>query len=287
MEQSIGIQTSAMLVELNISTWTARKLDKRVSEEVDASKGTQARAGNYNKNLLAGTEMLDGIVKYAANARAWHNRQTLPWSDNGMRLLPMANFIDYKAQLNTLETNYNTLVDRFINAYPDLVSAAAFKLGSLFDRNEYPEAEQIRHKFGFNYFFSPVPLSGDFRIDTHEKALQELHMQFENEFDRRLKAAMQEAWERLYECLNHMRERLTDDGEKPKIFRDSLVNNAKELIVLLPKLNITNDEKLEQARVELEQALAGIDDAKELRDNRTIRQDVRARVDEILNKFDF
>jgi hypothetical protein len=33
--------------------------------------------------------------------------------------------------------------------------------------------------------------------------------------------------------------------------------------------------------------LVGIDDAKELRDNKTVRQDVRARVDEILNKFDF
>jgi hypothetical protein len=91
-----GIHTSAMLVELNISTWTARKLDKRVSEEVDINKGTQARAGNYNKNLLAGTETLEGIIKYAANARAWHNHQTLPWSDSGVRLLPMASFMDYK-----------------------------------------------------------------------------------------------------------------------------------------------------------------------------------------------
>ena len=32
---SISIASSAMLVEMSISTWTARKLDKRVSTQVD------------------------------------------------------------------------------------------------------------------------------------------------------------------------------------------------------------------------------------------------------------
>jgi len=48
MIDSIGIATSSMLVELNISCWTARKLDKKVSEEVDAAKSTKTRAGNYH-----------------------------------------------------------------------------------------------------------------------------------------------------------------------------------------------------------------------------------------------
>lgn len=285
--ESVGIHTSAMLVELNISTWTARKLDKRVSQEIDLDKNTKTRAGNYNKNLMAGTELLDGIVKYAANVRAWHNKQTLPWSDSGLRLLPMANFMEYKAHLGTLETNYNTLVDRFLTEYPNLISAAAFTLGSLFEREDYPAVERIKDKFGFKYFFSPVPVAGDFRVDTHEAALRELHMQYENEFERRLQGAMKEAWTRLYECLDHMKERLTDDGDKPKILRDSLVSNAKELIEILPRLNITNDPKLEQARVDLSKALLGIDDAKELRDSKDIRLDVRKQVEEILNKFDF
>ena len=102
---SISIASSAMLVELSISTWTARKLDKKVSTQVDLSNSTKTRAGNYNKNLLAGTGFLDTLVKYAANARAWHLSQTLPWSDNGLRLLPMSNFMAYKAQLTTLEQN--------------------------------------------------------------------------------------------------------------------------------------------------------------------------------------
>ena len=281
-----GIHTSAMLVELNISTWTARKLDKRVSEEIDQSNQTKARAGNYNKNLLAGTEALDAIVKYAANARAWHNRQTLPWSDSGVRLLPMGAFFEYKNQLNTLENNFNTLVDSFIQAYPDLVSAAAFTLGPLFNREEYPNAENIKNKFGFNCFFSPVPASGDFRVDAGEAAIKELQAHYETEFDRRLQTAMQEAWDRLYDCLSRMKDRLTDDGEKKKIFRDSLIENANELVQALKHINITKDPQLEQARVDLANAILGVE-AKELRDNKSIRQDVLNQVDTILGKFDF
>ena len=107
---SFGIETSAMLVELSISCWTARKLDKRVSQEVDTTSGAKSRAGNYNKNLLAGTQKLDNIVKFAANARAWHNVNTLPWSDNGLRLLPVENFLRYKERLSELEQEYNALV---------------------------------------------------------------------------------------------------------------------------------------------------------------------------------
>jgi hypothetical protein len=96
---------------------------------------------------------------------------------------------------------------------------------------------------------------------------------------------MQEAWDRLYECLGHMKDRLTDDGEKKKIFRDSLIDNANELVEALKHINITKDPKLEQARVELARAIVGVE-AKELRDNKTVRQDVLTQVDSILSKFE-
>ncbi len=44
--------SSAMLVQLSISQWTARKLDKKVSAEVADAKRAAKGAGNYNKKLL-------------------------------------------------------------------------------------------------------------------------------------------------------------------------------------------------------------------------------------------
>lgn len=284
---SISIASSAMLVELSISSWTARKLDKKVSAEVDSAKGAKTNAGNYNKNLLAGTGFLDTITKYAANARAWHLSQTLPWSDNGLRLLPVSNFITYKEQLNTLETNYKALVDKFIVAYPNLVSAAAFQLGALFDRSEYPEAEQIAKKFKFNVNFLPVPTANDFRVDIGEEAKQEIILSCQSAYEDRLNSAMKDAWGRLHEHLLRMSDRLSDteDG-KNKIFRDSLLENAVELVDLLKHFNLTNDPTMEQARLDLADAI-GSYDVEDLREVDVCRHAVKSKVDEILNKFNF
>jgi hypothetical protein len=286
-ENSISIASSAMLVELSISSWTARKLDKKVSTQVDLDKQTKTRAGNYNKNLLAGTGFLDTITKYAANARAWHISQTLPWSDNGLRLLPMSNFMTYKQNLTTLETNYQALVDKFIIAYPNLVSAAAFQLGDLFNRDEYPEAEKIVSKFKFTVNYLPVPMAGDFRIDIGEEAKAELVKNCERAYNDRLNNAMKDAWGRLHECLMRMSERLADNekGEK-KIFRDSLVENAVELVDLLKHFNLTGDTNMELARNELAVAIMN-HDADDLRESFVARESVKKKVDDILSKFSF
>jgi hypothetical protein len=276
-----------MLVELSISTWTARKLDKKVSTQVDLDNGAKTKVVNANKNLMAGTGVLDTIVKYAANARAWHLSQTLPWTDNGSRLLPMSNFVNYKKQLGELEANYEALVDKFIIAYPNLVSAAAFQLGTLFDRNEYPDESSLKRKFKFTYSFFPVPTAGDFRIDINEEAKAEIMANCNSAYQDRLNNAMREAWSRLHECLSRMSERLTDnaDGSR-KIFRDSLVENGVELVSMLKHLNITQDPKLELARRELQSAI-GAHDLDSLRDNSNAREAVKLKVDSILSKFDF
>lgn len=290
------IQNSAMLIDLNISTWTGRKMDKKVSEEIDQAKGTKSRAGNYNKHLLAGTQKLDQVQKIVGAIRTWHYEQTLPWSDGGSRLLPMSNFFDYKAKLADFEQQFSQAVDDLLQEYPQLVSSAAFQLGALFDRGEYPDVEDLRHKFKFKYAFMPVPASGDFRIEAEESTKRELQEQYEKFYEDKLNSAMQDMWERLHDCLARMSEKLADapsprktkDGEevKTQIFRDSLVGNAVELCELLTKLNVTNDSKLESARKELERAIVGVT-PKELRENDSVRLDVKARVDDILKNFDF
>ena len=286
-ENSISIASSAMLVELSISAWTARKLDKKVSTQVDLDKQTKTRAGNYNKNLLAGTGFLDTINKYAASARHWHSTQTLPWSDNGLRLLPMSNFLAYKQNLVTLEKNYQALVDKFIVAYPNLVSAAAFQLGDLFDRSEYPEPETVARKFKFRVNYLPVPMAGDFRVDINEEAKAEIIMSCEGLYKERLDNAMKDAWTRLHDCLLRMSERLADDekGDRKRI-HDTLVENAVELVDLLKHFNLTGDTNMELARNELAVAIMN-HDADDLRESFVARESVKKKVDDILSKFSF
>ena len=81
------LSTRAMLSGLTIRQWTARKLDKRVTAEVAATHGTDSHVGRYNKSLVA-KESLAAIVAAANAARALHYARTLPWLDDGARILP-------------------------------------------------------------------------------------------------------------------------------------------------------------------------------------------------------
>jgi hypothetical protein len=282
-----NISSSAVLVDLNIATWTARKNDKRVSEEIDAAKNTKARAGNFHKKLFAGNSTLEEMQKFVTQVRTYHYNNTLPWSDSGTRLLVMGRFMEYNTKMREFEAEFVTLKEKFLANYNDMVSAAAFTLAELFNREDYPNPDVIAHKFYFKYEYAPVPQSGDFRIDIGNEGIQELVGRYESQFDARVKTAMQEAWTRLHDCLSRMSERLDFNGDdNKKIFRDSLVDNALELVDMLKCMNITNDPELERSRKQLEQAMFGVS-AKELRENSDIREDVKAHVDEILGRMSF
>jgi len=276
---------SALIVNLSLSVWTGRKLDKRVSEEVDQAKSTKTRAGNYHKNLLAGSGKLEEIGKVANAVRTWHYTVTQPWGDNGDRVLNMATFIDYKARLSEYEQQFAVAVNNFLNEYDTLVAAAAFQLGDLFNREDYPVREQIVEKFGFRYAFTPLPTAGDFRVDIGEEGLREMQAHYETVLSDRVNSAMRDAWDRLHDVLSRMSERLadTEDGKR-KIFRDSLVENVIEVCGLLRHFNITGDLKMEAMRMELEDAMRNVD-AATLRESDLMREQTKQKVDALLDKF--
>ena len=279
------LSSSAVLVNLSLSVWSGRKLDKRVSQEVDAAKSTKTRAGNYHKNLLAGTDKLDAIKNVEGAVRTWNYTVTQPWSDNGARILSAAQMFDYKARLVEFEREFMGKVHEFLNEYDNLVSAAAFSLGDLFDRDEYPTREEIEQKFRFAYTIEPLPQSGDFRVEIGDEGLRELQAQYEQAMTNRVEQAMRDSWDRLHGVLSKMSERLesTEDGKR-KIFRDSLVENAHELCNLLKHFNVNQDVRLESMRMELYNLLSGVD-AETLRQSDELRDNTKRKVDALLSKF--
>ena len=279
------ISSSAMLVDLSISVWTARKLDKNVSAEVDASKNTKTKAGNYHKNLLAGSEKLAEIGKLSSIIRNWSYSQTSPWSDAGTRLLPSTLFFDYKAKLAEYEKMFSDKVTEFLAEYDVLVSKSAFQLGDLFNRDDYPVVEKIQSKFGLHYTFSPVPEAGDFRVDIGEAGMAELKEKYDEAFRYRIESSMKDVWERLHDALSKMSERFDyEEGSTKKIFRDSLIENAQELTGLLKHLNITGDMQMEAMRKKLEGLLSGCD-ADSFREDDVLRVKTKSALDEMLKKF--
>ena len=283
-----AIARSGLLVSVNVSTYSGRKQDKRTQAEVVSAKGSgSARAASVYKNLFSDCAELDSIVKFQARARSRHYSMTLPWNDNGLRLLPARSLLEYKAEMNKCADEFGLLVDKFLDKYDILVSAAAFKLGTLFDRAEYPLREQVARRFSFDVDFTPLPTAGDFRVDVENEALAELAQEYDKRMASLLAGALQDAWTRMYVVLARLKDRLTlDDEGKRKTFHATTVTNAQELCDTLTQLNVTNDPVLEAARQKLEEALMGVQ-PEVLRKEEGERLVVLQKVSSILDAFDF
>ena len=105
--------------------------------------------------------------------------------------------------------------------------------------------------------------------------------------EQQLAAATQDSWDRLYQALSKLSDRLTveEDGTKRK-FHDTLVTGAEDLCDLLTAMNVTNDPALEKARKQLEEVLSGVT-PQELREEDGTRVLVKQKVDTILSAFDW
>ena len=127
----MGISSSAVLVELNVSVWGASKVDRDATDDVNIQKNATADAAKVYKNLTAGSSLRKEISDYAAKIRQYHNRQTLPWTHKGARLLPTSHVLEYKQHMNAMERHFNNLVQRFYTEYPNIVSLAQANLGTM------------------------------------------------------------------------------------------------------------------------------------------------------------
>lgn len=285
----MSITSSAVLVEMNISVWTANKLDKSATEKVVNDNAAVQNAAQVRKNLMAGTTLRKDIADYAAGSRLWHNTRTLPWADKGARLLSTSLFMDYKTEANVRRDTFNKMVDNFMVQYPSLVQTANNYLGTLFNPEDYPSVDEVQSKFGFRLVFSPVPESGDFRLQVAEQDLSDLRQQYEENFSSRLAEAMREPWDRLHKLLTGMSEKLTDvegDDENKKRYHDTLITNAQSLCAMLTHLNITKDPQLEQARRDLELTMLGADiDA--IKESPEVRKGMKDKLDAILKQYEW
>lgn len=287
-----NLDTCAMIVEFNTSVWTARKLDRKVSDEVVHDKSAAAKgAARVNKSLMAGRSELEDIQKHVTAARTFVYSNTVPWSDAGQRLLINTRFLKFDKRMSAFKDEFDAEVESFCNVYPTLITAQAMALGDMFDRNEYPPVSEITRKFAFSYDYLPVPATGDFRVDVGTHAQNDLRARLERAANERVERAVGDVRERLVDHLKRMSDRLISDTDKdgaPKNrkFHDTLVSSAYELCDMVQDFNVVGDKTLAEARQRLEAALSGAS-AEDLREDHGLRENVKKEVDDILSRFKF
>lgn len=289
---NFNLNSVAMLCEFNASVWTARKLDRKKSDDVVTGAGAKSKgAARVNKNLLAGRPELDEITQIVTEARNYVYANTTPWSDAGQRLIITARLPKFDARIEEYKLKFKDKVTEFVDLYPTLITAQAMALGDMFNRAEFPSASEIAHKFAMSCDYVPVPSAGDIRVDIGNQAQDELRARLEASSNARVNRAMADVTERFTDHLKRMTDRLVTDvdtsGEaKGRRFTETLVSGALELCDLVRDYNVTGDIGLSEARKALEAALSGVT-VTTLREDPIKREEVRVAATSILNKFKF
>lgn len=273
----MNITEKGMLTNLTIRQWAAVREDKKVSEEVAKQHGATRKVGRYMKDLIGRDVAELARVREAASAlRQFHYTMTLPWSDEGSRLLPSATYFDYAGGIAERKNAFESAVAAFEKAYPDLKAAAEQKLNGLFDEADWPTPEVFRSKFSVRLRVFPLADASDFRVKLGSEEEELVRKQITTSMMASLSGAMADVFTRLKTCVGDLMERLAryevdPQGKTVRTFRDSAVTNLRELVALVPKLNILNDPHLRELTEQIDQMLCQRE-AQELRDNYITRQ---------------
>lgn len=279
-----SITERAMLVRLSISSWSATKLDKKVTKEVADKHGVAQDRGRYSKALVA-KEQLEDVRKLASEFRTWHYEQTLPWDDEAYRILPAKNFLTYRAESQGRQDKLRAAMDQFIARYPEYRAEAKQALNGLFNDADYPTPAELEKKFAVEVKIKPMPDAADFRVDIGDEAADAIRAEIAKSTRDAIAAGMKDAWQRLYDAVAHMAERLkaygTDsNGAVVGAFRNTLVTNLKDLCDVLPRLNLLDDPKMDELVAAVRRAL--IVDPDDLRESASVRRKTAASADAIL-----
>lgn len=269
----------AVIVRLTIHRFSNRVKDATITDETIAAKALGLDSGAWWKNKLP-PDAVAAINKQAGVIRGYHYSRTLPWEE-GYRLLNSAAHAGYERDLAPHVAEFNSRVEELGQHYASHVEAARTMHGSTFDESDYPDWRTVRARFGVEVSFLPVPQSSHFISGFTQPIITRMRTELESANNRRFEEAVRDTWTRLLAPVQAMADKLASGDA---IFRDSLVENVKEITTLVPTLNLTNDRAMREAADIIHAQLATLD-PQALRENKVQRREVAAAAAAIVNRF--
>ena len=238
-----NLSTKAVLVGIAISGWQARKYDRKISAEVAEKHAATADAGRFNKSLLpGGAESYDAVHKKGRELRTFYYENTLPWSKDGQRILPTANYEKFSEGVRHLRREYEFLAREFIREYPILKEDARLLLNGMFLDSDYPDPSAMTDKFSVIVETLPLPAASDFRVDLGQAEIERIQGELQTRLQNEFTNANKDLWDRLSLAVANIRGRLQVPDAK---FHDTLISNLQDLVALIPNLNVTGDANLD------------------------------------------
>lgn len=208
---------------------------------------------------------------------------SLPYPEAGIRLIRQDDIGGFSVHMTTLKAELEEAVGQLNEHYAELKSAARERLGRLFNSADYPTS--LDGLFAVEWDFPSVEPPEYLRQLSPELYRQESR-RVSARFDEAIRLAEEAFSAELSKLVSHLTERLSgqEDG-KPKIFRDSAVENLNDFFQRFRALNVGSSEQLDQLVVQVQNVVRGIE-PQQLRDTHSLRQQVATQLSGVQSVLD-
>jgi hypothetical protein len=203
----------------------------------------------------------------------------------GMYLMPYSLLDQIEPLITQTESRLKQKIDALLDVYQASIQSDRETLKSLFRTEDYPAPEEVRDAFkitwGYQTISTPEGLKG-YRQDIYKREAAKMQALME--------AAAAESREALIhqalELAKHVTDKLTpsEDG-KPKVLRESVLENWDKFCDLFSHKNIAGDTDLEKVLNDVRATLKGRK-AKETRTDAQAAAEIKALFDGVVGKLD-
>lgn len=278
----MNILKSCMLVNVHVNTWGGQK--KLADEAKEAARRANADEDATKLSvLLVKPEDLKPIGQARTALKSHFYDNTLPWKDNGDRLLPKKRYEKFIQKHSELEKAFYDAVDHFVDdVYEKARAQAEFRLGSFFDASLYPSTRYLRSRFKVKLAIDSVTDSNDFRrVELDEVISKTIRRDIDAEYEARTRQTVTHMMEKIQHALTAFH---TQTGKPDGKIYNSLTENLADVVDGLADFNITGDPVLDELRKDIDKKL-GRYAADDLRKQPEVRQEAHAAATEIMDKM--
>lgn len=208
---------------------------------------------------------------------------SLPFPDPGVRLIRQDRVEAFNSQMEDFREELSEAVERLDEHYAELKDAARGRLGSLYDASDYPQSLEGLFAVTWDHVNTePPPYLQQLNPEIYRQETQRVAARF----DEAVQLAEGAFVEELHKLVAHLTERLSGqvDG-KPKVFRDSAVENMTQFFARFRQLNIRSNEDLDQLVEQCQEVVQGVE-PQSLRDNQVLRQSVAEELGQVQSVLD-
>src|SRR5207237_2084347 len=136
---------------------------------------------------------------------------TLPWMDDGQRILPVTHYTEFTKAMRGFRVKFNDLAENhFLSQLPKWEAMARAMHNGTFRPEDYLSVGKLRDKFSFRVGFDPIPSGDDFRVFITSGDLDAIKADMDARLNQAVQDAQADLWRRLADPLAKMVERLKD-----------------------------------------------------------------------------